>query len=243
MPPDTKDGRQDGNVLLVSYVGRDHTEEHKFRVEAQEFDNIESLQKSYDSPKSHDQTALRVIHVQDAPWAVKLLLKKFNIDHCNDPVGTQFARWARYEKPQQRAGKPILKGKTFSTQRDPSRNISRTSFGLDYLKHYPADSVPDSAAADKMMELNHYDATGAPAHGYDVFVQRLAVFIQHKEALNVTFMAPDAGSPCYLNEAEDKGLEHLNKQHDSGSAGKGGKLASVAEVSVASPKLALHELL
>ncbi|KAJ9648849.1 hypothetical protein H2199_000762 [Coniosporium tulheliwenetii] len=220
---------QDGRVLLINFVGQDHVEHKKLKVEAQEFDNLKSLQRFYDSPKSRSQTTFRVIHVQSAPWAIQFLLNKFNICHCNDHVGTEFGRWARYEKAQQHTGKPVLKGKAFRTQRDPSRGINRTSFALDYLKHYPVKSVPDSAVSTRMMELDHHDATNMPSHGYDVFSQRLSVYVQHKEAQPMTPTVPNVSNPRYHNEAGVSGLEHSSKQHGSGSAGKGRKLASIAE--------------
>ncbi len=104
--------------------------------------------------------------MQNASWATKYLLRKYNIDHRDDLVGTTFGRWARYEKPQVRAKKPVLNGKTWKVQRDPWRNISRASFGVDYLKHFPTQSPTpssqgqESEASVKMMELNHYNDTG-----------------------------------------------------------------------------------
>jgi hypothetical protein len=166
--------------------------------------------------------------VQNAPWATQFLLHKFNINPHDDLVGTTFGRWAKYDRPQRRAGKPVLNGKTFRTQRDPWRGISRTAFGVDYLKQYdPRTPVVGAEAAEangarpasrvsstrgstgaraerrgaagesssgpgtvtvgdhddevKMMELNGYGEGDNPSYLYDVFVQRLSVYIQRSE--------------------------------------------------------------
>lgn len=108
---------------------------------AQEFNDVDELRKFYQNEELSGQAALRVIHVQNASWATRFLLRKFNIDASDDLVGTTFGRWARYERPQRRANKPVLNGKTFRAQRDPWRGISRTSFGCDYLRHYPVSCL------------------------------------------------------------------------------------------------------
>lgn len=105
-------------------------------------------------------------HVQNASWATRFLLRKYNIDLRDDLVGTSFGRWAQYEKPQVRAKKPVLNGKTWKAQRDSRRSISRAAFGVDYLKHLPVHSKATNSleqepeASVKMMELNHYNEIG-----------------------------------------------------------------------------------
>jgi hypothetical protein len=128
-------------VLLIDYVDKNHTSQGRRKIVAQEFDDVEGLRKFYQNPELSGQAALRVIHVQNASWATRFLLRKFNIDATNDLLGTSFGRWAKYERPQTRANKPVLNGRTFRTQRDPWRGISRTSFGCDYLKHYPVSGI------------------------------------------------------------------------------------------------------
>lgn len=119
---------------------------------------------------------MRVIHCQNADWATPFLLKKFNINSRDDLVGTDFGKWVKYRRPERRGGKPFLNGKTWKTTHDPWRGISRTSFGLDYLKSYKCLNYhdrPKEVMKDKMFELNHYDEEDREQYGFDVFVQRL----------------------------------------------------------------------
>ncbi|KAF1939585.1 hypothetical protein EJ02DRAFT_381455 [Clathrospora elynae] len=183
--PWTKKSWSQGRVLIIDYVAKAHTSDGKRKIAAQEFCDIDSLRHFYRKEDLSAQSALRVIHVQNASWATRYLLRKFNIDTSDDLVGTTFGRWAQYEKPQQRGGKPVLNGKTFRTQRDPWRGISRTAFGCDYLKHYPKNTpiaFPSSGYQKPMMELNHYDDMDQPRYGYDVYVQRLSVYVQLRES-------------------------------------------------------------
>jgi hypothetical protein len=95
-----------------------------------------------------------------------LLLKKYHIDDREELVGTKFGRWAQYEKPQIRARKPVMKGKTWPPQRDPWRMVARTAFGIDYLKHFPTKrentrkSKNEDELSFKLMELNRYNEIG-----------------------------------------------------------------------------------
>ncbi|KAF1983503.1 hypothetical protein K402DRAFT_396522 [Aulographum hederae CBS 113979] len=169
-----------GRVLLIDYISREFSSDGRRKVYAQEFHNLQSLKEYYADPPYRCPRALRLIHVQNAPWARKFLLRKFNIHHTDDLVGTTFGKWAQFDRPQRRGGKPILNGKSFRVHRDPWRGVSRAGFGMDYLKHYDATGLEGNADY-KMMGLNNYDAQDSPAHLYDVYVQRLSVYIQHNE--------------------------------------------------------------
>lgn len=106
-------------------------------------------------------------------------MHKFNIDARDDLVGTDFGKWVKYKRPERRGGKPFLNGKTWKTTHDPWRAISRTSFGLDYLKTYKCPDYHDRSNEDvkeKMFELNYYDEEDNPKYGYDIFVQRLVSY-------------------------------------------------------------------
>ena len=156
-------------------------------VAAQEFQDIKDLERFYADTNRAHAAALRVIHVQNATWATRFLLRKFNIDHPSELVGMQgFSKWARYEKPRQRNGKPFPNGRSWREQTDPWRNVSRTAFGLDYLKVYqtqpPNRRKRSSVFGDKpidaqMMHLNAWPDSRSP-HGYDVSVQRMSVYVQ-----------------------------------------------------------------
>lgn len=189
-------------MLLIDYVAKEHTTNGRKKIVAQEFCDIDSLRRFYRKEDLSAQAALRLIHVQSASWATRFLLRKFNIDASDDLVGTSFGRWARYEKPQQRGGKPVLSGRTFRAQRDPWRGISRTSFGCDYLKHYPSATVKPRGIAP-MFELNHYDDGDKPNYGFDVFVQRLSVYVQLSDGTPGQAVDPDIPNP-YDEEAYEE---------------------------------------
>ena len=123
------------------------------------------------------------MHCQNADWATHFLLNKFNISARDDLVGTDFGKYVKYKRPERRGGKPFLSGKSWKTTHDPWRGISRTSFGLDYLKHYecPKSRIKKEDEKNKMFELNHYDDEDQPKYGWDVYVQRLSCYIQHRE--------------------------------------------------------------
>ena len=210
----TKDSWKQGRVLLIDYVAREHTTEGRRKIAAQEFCDIDSLRRFYRKEDLSGQAALRVIHVQNASWATRFLLRKFNIDASDDLVGTTFGRWARYDKPQQRGGKPVLNGKTFRAQRDPWRGISRAAFGCDYLKFYNKNTsmnAPGAADLKPMMELNHYDEHDQPCYGYDVYVQRLSVYVQLSDGKPGQAVDPDIPNP-YNEEAYGE-YQRLKKQY------------------------------
>ena len=85
----TKDCFSVGRVLIIDYVsnvesagsGRRHV-----TVAAQEFQELKDLEKFYADSKRVHGAALRVIHVQNATWATRFLLRKFNIDHASELV-------------------------------------------------------------------------------------------------------------------------------------------------------------
>ncbi|KAF2787082.1 hypothetical protein K505DRAFT_288572 [Melanomma pulvis-pyrius CBS 109.77] len=212
----TKHSWKQGRVLLIDYVAKDRTNEGKRKIVAQEFQDIDGLRKFYSNQDLSQQAALRVIHVQNASWATRFLLRKFNIDPTDDLIGTTFGKWAKYEKPQRRGGKPVLNGKTFRTQRDPWRGISRTAFGCDYLRHYEKNKIANSNSGMKMMELNNFDAMDQPTYGYDVYVQRLSVYVQLSDGEPGLPVDPDIRNP--YNEEELKEYQRLRRQYGSKDA-------------------------
>jgi hypothetical protein len=129
---------------------------------AQELDCLDGLKKLYRDPRRGANANLRLLHVQNAPWATKFLLRKFNIDERDDLVGSTFAKYAKSTKPDRRGGKPFPTAKSWRVQHDPWRGISKTSFGFEYLKEYKVqDPTTEGQTFDeKMMELNGYDEEG-----------------------------------------------------------------------------------
>ncbi len=190
-----------GRVLVIDYVKMDHSKEGTRKVAAQEITSIEALRKLYLDPATSEEAVLRVIHVQGADWAVKYLLHKYNINSQDDVVGTDFGRYVKYKRPERRGGKPFMSGKSWKTTHDPWRGVSRTSFGLDYLKPYasPEPAKRREDAREKFMELKHYDENDNPRYGYDVFVQRLSCYVQYKESVQGTTDAQGVQNP-YLNQ-------------------------------------------
>jgi hypothetical protein len=208
----TQNSWKQGRVLLIDYVAKDLTGQGRRKIVAQEFSDIDGLRRFYRNESLSQQAALRVIHVQNASWATRFLLRKFNIDASDDLVGTNFGRWARYEKPQRRGGKPVLNGKTFRAQRDPWRGISRTAFGCDYLRHYEKGKIADDNGM-KMMEMNHYDALDQPTYGWDVFVQRMSVYIQMSDGEPGLPVDPEIRNPYDQVEVEE--YQRLRRQYGS----------------------------
>lgn len=116
--------------------------------------------------------------MQNAWWATQFLLRKFNIKPNDNLIGTDFGKFLKHKGPERRGGKPFLNGKTWPTTHDPWRGISRTSFGVDYLKPYRKRNDPSQTSTDndaKLMELNCYDDEDNPADGWDICVQRLVI--------------------------------------------------------------------
>lgn len=165
-----------GRVLIVDCYSRDHSDDGRRKTQAYEFARVNELEDFYkNGPGKREDHVLRVIHVQNAIWAREFLLQKFNINaQGDDVVGTSFGRWAKYDKPQYRAGKPVLNAKSFRTSRDPWRGVSRTGFGVDYLKSYKPHVIEDDSEVArrefKLMELNHWEGENGivPVHGFDV---------------------------------------------------------------------------
>lgn len=173
----TERSLKNGRVLVIDYVRHDLSKEGTRKVSSQEITSIAGLRHLYASQR-RDEAVLRVYHVQNADWAVQFLFKKFNIVERDDLVDSNFGRWLSYKHPAQaRGGRPLLGGMAWQTQHDPWRGISKTSFGLDYLKIYKVVNPGQQAETDptgKMMELNCYDeVTESPEYGYDVYGQRM----------------------------------------------------------------------
>lgn len=123
---------------------------------------------------------MRVIHVQNADWAVPFLMRKFNIaakhPHGGSPAGGigvgDFGRYLRYKNPELRGGKPFLAGKTWKVAYDPWRGVNKTSFGVDYMKSFRRSTTSrtgrtaggaadgDRRGRDRMMQLNDFDDNG-----------------------------------------------------------------------------------
>jgi hypothetical protein len=229
---------EEGRVLLIDYVAREYTGQGRRKIITQEFRNVEELRTFYRNESLSKQAALRVIHVQNATWALRFLFGKFNIKSSDNLVGTNFGRWAKYDKPQRRGGKPVLNGKTFRVQRDPWRGISRTAFGCDYLRHYEKNTMEQRSetknktrtgekldleknlVSEKMMELNCYDAQDQPTYGWDVYVQRMSVYIQLKDGEPGQPVDPEIRNP--YNQGQYEKNERMNQEHGE-TRGNGSK--------------------
>nr|POE93565.1 hypothetical protein CFP56_19577 [Quercus suber] len=228
-----KDCFPNGRVLIIDYLSNDHSYNvtstpggrRHAAVVSQEFENLALLEKFYADSRRVHQAALRVIHVQNATWATTFLQKKFNINNPNELVGMPgFSKWVRFEKPRQRNGKPFPNGRSFSTQTDPWRSISRTAFGFDYLKTYQT-AAPSRRRREpvfgerpidaKVMHLNAYEDSRSP-HGYDASMQRMSVYIQRnlgppgRLSPDVDIKNPYA-KPCLnghqINAQDEKGVD------------------------------------
>lgn len=155
---------------------QEQSKEGMRKVSTLEVNDIGMLRRLYDHPNKDAQPILRLMHVQNAEWAVDFIVKKFYIQK-GDLVGSDFGRYVSYTRPQRRGGKPLLKGRAWPTTHDPWRGISRTAFGVDYLKPYrvvdPTSQNP-AEVSDKFLEMNSYDESNdSPMYGYDIFAQRI----------------------------------------------------------------------
>jgi hypothetical protein len=222
---------RDGRVLIVDCYSRDFSDDGKRKTAAYEFADINELKEFYGTEKGKgDGQCLRVVHVQNAVWARDFLLKKFNISSkTEDVVGTAFGRWVRFDKPQLRAGKPVLNAKSFRCIKDPWRGVSRTGFVVDYLKSFKPGVIKGysnpATKGFKLMDLNHWDQdTGTtPVHGYDVYVQRLSVYVQRSEGkidlhpLDTELRNPyiDMAYESRRQRAKRKASVHLAEDEDS----------------------------
>jgi hypothetical protein len=163
-----------GRVLLIDYIGSGYTATGRRKIVSQEFSDLEGLERCYNEKKLAEQTILRVMHVQNAPWAWLFLSRKLNIDR-SDSMDMLSGALPRHERPQQEDVVPNLKAKSFQTKRHSRRGIKTAAFGCDYLKHHPKSARNTMCP---MFEISHYDKTDQPVHGYDVYSQRLSVYIQ-----------------------------------------------------------------
>ncbi|OKL63593.1 hypothetical protein UA08_02012 [Talaromyces atroroseus] len=185
-----------GRVLMIDYArsgGKtDKSRSHMRKVSAQEVFNIHALHKFYRTQQgvtaATEPPAMRVIHVQNADWAVPFLLRKFNIasrSSHDENVGADFGRYLQYKKPEIRGGKPFLVGKTWRVQYDPFRGVNKTSFGLDYMKGFSVrrgNRAREESEIDRVMQLNDFDDNDEPIYSHDVYAQRLSCYIQHRQA-------------------------------------------------------------
>lgn len=112
-------------------------------------------------------------------------MQKYNITQNHDRSRNAFSQWAKYDKPQRRGGRPMLTARAFRVDKDPWREVWRTGFGFDYLRYFKTEHMhhaPAAAQDFKLMELNKWEenteGNSYPTHGYDVYVQRLSIYVQ-----------------------------------------------------------------
>ncbi|CRG82996.1 Magnesium transporter ALR1 [Talaromyces islandicus] len=183
-----------GRVLVIDFAKGDKSNSHIRKVAAQEIFSLDSLRRIYHAPDAQQSApAMRVIHVQNADWAIPFLLRKYNISSSSstdgkkdDTVVADFGRYLRYKKPEMRGGKPFLAGKTWKVQYDPWRGVNKTSFGLDYIKSFPSNRARRETGdrrdgRDRMMQLDDFDDNDEPICSHDVYVQRVSCYIQHQQ--------------------------------------------------------------
>ena len=91
------------------------------KVITQEINSVDDLRRLYANSERCNEVVLRVMHRQNADWAIQFLLHKFNINARNDLVGTNFGKYVKFKRPERRGGKPFLRAKSFKTTHDPWR--------------------------------------------------------------------------------------------------------------------------
>lgn len=202
--PWTKTTFKNGRVLIIDYISNRIPHGGRTKVNAQEFEDLEGLRHFYSRPELAKQAALRIIHVQNAFWATDFLLHKFKIAHGDELTGTSFAKFAKYEKPRRRNGKPFPNGKSWRPTRAQERSVAYTSFSLDFLKAEPMTrektthaNTSNGVRDAKIMELKCYEED-VERCGYDVYVQRFSVHVQLNEGTPDEPVVPDARRPSQL---------------------------------------------
>ena len=165
---------------------------------------------------------------------MKFLINKFRIkqnDDNGDIVGPQeFADWLLQKMPQRRARKPLLVGKSWKTTADPWRSVTKCSFGLDYMKHYPCGNAEKEDKESCVSGLLGYDNHGThflvavkwrfgllttvdnPVQRYNVYSQRLSVYVQYA-ASDLQTPWPGIESPYCLED----GSRPLGELYDNGN--------------------------
>lgn len=106
---------------------------------------------------------LRVFHVQNWMEATKFLSHVLRLTDGSDLTGQAgFSDWLMQKKPQRRAGKPLLVGKSWKVSSDPWRRVTKTAMGLDYMRRYTcSDSAVAEDKSSKVHALMGYDTSGA----------------------------------------------------------------------------------
>ena len=115
--------------------------------------------------ESGEGVLFRIFHVQNAPWALHFLERKFRVGR--NPAGVEFLKYARY-KMEDPGGKPYLIGKSWPLQEDSSSGTRQMYLSFDYFREYPTGDplgANENRGAERMMELNHYDDNGEQSIG------------------------------------------------------------------------------
>ncbi|KAL7276287.1 hypothetical protein RUND412_000753, partial [Rhizina undulata] len=210
------DSMREPRVLMIDYVRKNPEETAGTRkVIAQELHNIESLEAVYRDHGRGEESTLRVFHVQNCHWAMSFLSHKFHFRDHDKLVGLPgFMEWLSQKKTPRRAGKPLMVGKTWRTTWDPWRGIAKCAFGLDYMKHYSCENLRRPLGkASKVLGMMGYDENDNPFHRYDVFSQRVSVYVQFTSP-SLSHPDPDMVSPYEGREVDGKPLE---KTYDNGN--------------------------
>ena len=190
--------QQKPRVLILDYYWDGEGDLKKCRVRSYEYNRVEQIKRLYRNRGRTDESILRVFHVQNFRDATEYLLGKFMIrDDVAPLIRSNFGRYVLQPKPDRRGGSPKPSSRTWDTEHDPWRGISKTSLLVDYLRYYDvsgADSdfcEPDAhehrysrakAAEVKVMELNGYTEQDDPTYKYDVCVQRSGLYVQYRNS-------------------------------------------------------------
>jgi hypothetical protein len=108
----TPAGVRGGRVLIIEFASKKNSDDGTRKVLSLEIDNADGLRKFYAEEENCKSSILRIFHVQNAPWAVIWLKKKFNLEGGDDIVPNDFGHFLENGKlPQQRGGKAQMSGK------------------------------------------------------------------------------------------------------------------------------------
>ncbi|RPB21442.1 hypothetical protein L211DRAFT_851420 [Terfezia boudieri ATCC MYA-4762] len=223
------------------------------RVITRKFKKLEELRSVYRTERS-EANILRIFHVQNCSWGEDYLMRKHAFDaHArihtssgNSSTGpTDFGRWVKERRPPRRLGKLMMSSRAWKTHSDPWRGVAKTAFGIDYMKAYSCevdeeprrrtlgeDGDAEVGERDRVLGLQGFDDEDNTIHAYNIYSQRLAVYVQYKyctpPAPHPDVVCPSGNNPRMSVKRYDNGNtiliidnSHTNSIYDTLTPARG----------------------
>lgn len=165
----------------------------------QEIRNEKELEEFYNVNANKVRVPLRLIHVQNAPWAKKFLEEKFDMAANDALEATMFGNLDKNEHQQRRGRNPLLRAKTSGVQHERRRKVKRAAFQCDCVRLF---DPPDMQKNKQLwLPLSHYDEKDQPVPRYGTYTERIAVYVQ-------------SASDDAERVARDRFYQHLRRMYD-----------------------------